>query len=331
MYNLNQSSDNVDSLYFEGKTDQEIANNLNLPLSVVQNITKKYRKAASQEFKNKKLKGNQLLYLDWLKDTGKTLKSTDGIPIKVFELKHTADNKVLSEWAKHFRNHYCLDRQIDTLRDGTGKSRAEYLEDLAFPDKNSRQGPSTRAGDFGEILVSDYVEYILGFWVPRTRFSDRQNRSNPTQGVDVLGLKCSNPSDQNPKDELLIYEVKAKLTSNTTDESKKRLEMAIKDSAKDFNVRKAESLSALKKYFLNRGHNNEMLKIQRYQNPTDHPYIELSGAAAIILISAINDTQIQMVNAGDHPNRDKLQLVIIGGADLMTLVHSLYERASNEA
>jgi hypothetical protein len=45
--------------------------------------------------------------------------------------------------------------------------------------------------------------------VPRTRFSERQNRSNPTQGVDVLGLKLINLNTESPNDELLIYEVKA--------------------------------------------------------------------------------------------------------------------------
>ncbi len=27
-----------------------------------------------------------------------------------------------------------------------------------------------RAGDFGEILVSDFLEYILNFWVPQNTF-----------------------------------------------------------------------------------------------------------------------------------------------------------------
>ncbi|MCB4781994.1 MAG: DUF1837 domain-containing protein, partial [Sulfurovum sp.] len=206
-------------------------------------------------------------HLDWLKDTGKTLTTKDGIPIKVFKLQHTEDDVILSRWAKHFRNHYCLDEDIDMLRDGTGKSRSEYLNDLVFPDRSARPGPATRSGDFGEILVSDYVEYILKYWVPRTRFSERQNRSNPTQGVDVLGLKMLDPHNQSSDDELLIYEVKGRLTSNANDESKKRLEIAIKDSAKDFNIRKAESLNALKRYYNVRHESDKINIIQRFQNP----------------------------------------------------------------
>ena len=227
-------------------------------------------------------------HLIWLEDTKKTLTTQDGIPIKVFELNHKNDESILNNWAKHFRNHYCLDEDIDTLRDATGKSRMEYLNDLVFPDTTTHSGPATRSGDFGEILVSDYVEYILEYWVPRTRFSERQNRSNPTQGVDVLGLKMLDPHNKSSSDELLIYEVKAKLTSNAKDESKKRLEIAIKDSAKDFNIRKGESLNALKRYYHVRRERNKINIIQRFQNPVDNPYIELSGASAIILTSAVN-------------------------------------------
>jgi len=279
-----------------------------------------------------------LLHLDWL-NYRKTLTTQDGISIKVFELNHTKNEAILSSWAKHFRNHYCLDEDIDDLRAGTGKSRAEYLNDLIFPDTTTHSGPATRAGDFGEILVSDYVEYMLGYWVPRTRFSERQNKNNPTQGVDVLGLKMLDPSNHSPDDELLIYEVKAKLTANAVDESKKRIEIAIKDSAKDFNLRKGESLNALKRYYTVRKQREQINIIQRFQNPIDNPYIELSGASAIILTEGIDDSYISQVNTSvcgkesnePHPNKTNLQLIIISGDNLMDLVHHLYERGANEA
>jgi len=278
-------------------------------------------------------------HLDWLQDTGKTLTTIDGIPIKIFELKHTSDEAILSSWAKDFRNHYCLDKYIDDLRVGTGKSRREYLNDIVFPDSSTHSGPATKSGDFGEILVSDYIESVLGYWTPRTRFSERQNRSNPTQGVDVLGLKMLDSNNQSPNDELLIYEVKAKLTSNAKDESKKRLEIAIKDSAKDFNVRNAESLNALKRYYMIRQQRDKMKIIQRFQNPTDNPYIELSGASAIILTKSLKDDYICQVSTSvcgkesneSHPNKSNLQLIIISGDNLMDLVHHLYERGANEA
>ena len=217
------------------------------------------------------------------------------------------------------------------MRNGTGKTRQEYLVDLVLPDKKTHSGPATMSGDFGEIIISDYVEYMLRYWVPRTRFSERQNRSNPTQGVDVLGLKLIDPNKESLDDELLIYEVKAKLTSNAWNESKERLEIAIRDSKKDFDKRKAESLNALKRYYHIRSKTDEMNTIQRFQNPTDRKYKELSGAAAIILTSSIDDSQISQVDASAHPNTNNLQLIIINGNDLMTLVYNLYETAANEA
>jgi hypothetical protein len=331
MDNLENSDNTIESLYFDGKSDLEISKKLSITLFEVKETTDTLRQQASTQFQDKTVKDGDLLHLNWLEDTGKTLTTQDGIPIKVFKLNHTNNEFILNNWAKHFRNHYCLDEDIDILREGTGKSRAEYLNDLVFPDTTTHSGPATRSGDFGEILVSDYVEYMLGYWVPRTRFSERQNRSNPTQGVDVLGLKMLDPYNKSSSDELLIYEVKGKLTSNAKDESKKRLEIAIKDSAKDFNVRKAESLNALKRYYHVRRERDKMNIIQRFQNPVDNPYKELSGASAILLTNAIDDSLISQIDASQHPNKDNLQLIIISGENLMDLVHNLYERGANEA
>lgn len=261
----------------------------------------------------------------------KTINSNDGIPIEVFELETTSDETILKAWAKHFRNHYCLDSDIDDLKDGTGKTRKEYLNDFKFPSKTVRPGPATRSGDFGEILISDYLEFCLNYWVPRTRFADRENKNSPTQGLDVLGLKIIDMGTNSPDDELLIYEVKAKLTSNSSHESKERLDIAIADSAKDFERRKGESLNAFKQWYRVRSMTTEVNKIKRFQNPTDNPYKELSGAAALILSSSINDADIREVNASAHPNSGNLQLIIISGNNLMDLVHSLYERAADEA
>src|SRR5882672_6612973 len=64
-----------------------------------------------------------------------TLTTSDGAPIVVWLLQVDTLHQHLSEWAIHFRQHYCLDSEIDALRSGTGLSRAEYLRQLIFPDK----------------------------------------------------------------------------------------------------------------------------------------------------------------------------------------------------
>ena len=123
------------------------------------------------------------LWLQWLDDTGERLQTTDGKTVEVWEFRHQNDQNVLSAWASHFRNHYCLDTEIDNYRRGYNYSRSEYLKNIIFPDERTAPGPSIRAGDFGEILVADYLEYILGFWVPRTRYGDKTIRNESTKGV----------------------------------------------------------------------------------------------------------------------------------------------------
>ena len=130
-------------------------------------------------------------HIKWLIDTGKRIVTSNGKLVPIWELKHENDDKILSAWAKHFRNHYCRDTDIDDLIDGTifAKNpypRAEYLTNIKFPDAKLPPGPSVRSGDFGEILIADYVEYVLNFWVPRTRFCDRMNRNDPSKGESVV-------------------------------------------------------------------------------------------------------------------------------------------------
>lgn len=101
-------------------------------------------------------------HLTRLKKFATPLATSDGRRIDVFELNIPSSAGYLSDWAASFRQHYCSDAEIDTLRKGTGLSRAEYLTQLVFPDERKAPGPGIRAGDFAELLVADYVEYLLG-------------------------------------------------------------------------------------------------------------------------------------------------------------------------
>ena len=99
-------------------------------------------------------------YLDWLVSE-KTVTTSEGKQIAIYELVVKKDEEVLNSWAKHLREHYCADSEIDFLRAGFGLERDEYLREIKFPDESIRPGPSVRSGDFTEILVADYVQYIL--------------------------------------------------------------------------------------------------------------------------------------------------------------------------
>lgn len=264
--------------------------------------------------------------MDWLQDTGERVTTSDGQVIEIWELDHAADDGVLSAWAKHFREHYCPDGELAALAAGTGKSNAEFLTSTLFPDAKAAPGPSVRSGDFAEILVADYIEYVLDYWCPREfRYADRFNRNDSTKGCDVVGFKFVSTAHWNQNDELFVFESKGGFTATT----KNRLQDAIDDSGKDL-AREAMTLNALKQRMRKRGL-PEALKVQRFQNETERPFRRISGAAAVLDNEVFENLDLKVTDASKHPNRDGLRLIAIRGPSMMKLVHALYERAANEA
>jgi hypothetical protein len=266
-------------------------------------------------------------HLKWLVNTGQKLKSADGKDVTVLELNHQQDEEILSAWANHFRNHYCPDEEIDFLRQGTGLSRKEYLNQIKFPDATIAPGPSIRSGDFGEILVADYLQYALKYWVPRTRYGNKTVRNESTKGSDILGFQFVKAGQESPDDILAVFEAKAALTGKT---STNKLQEAVQDSAKDV-TRKAESLNALKQRLIDKNQIRAALQVERFQNSEDHPYKEISGAAALFSNACYIPTHASKTIISEHPNKSNLMLVIILGDNMMNLVHELYRRAADEA
>lgn len=266
-------------------------------------------------------------YLQWLQKQ-KDFISCEGKKIEVFSLLHNSQmNNIMSEWATHFRNQYCNDSIIDRLKPPS-KSRKDYLNEIKFPDKSITPGPSIRAGDFGEILIADFLEYIENYWVPRTRYNDKNIRNESTKGSDIIGFKFINSDSFSPHDKLCIFESKSGFSSNNTNFD--RLQNAVDDSIKD-EKRKAESLNAIKQRFIDIQDFKSANRIERFQEEEDNPYIQEYGAAAIFDDNVFLPTKIIAVDCSKHPFRDILRLIVITGNDMMTLVHHLYERAANEA
>lgn len=266
-------------------------------------------------------------HVKWLVDTGARLKTADGKEVEVWEFNHKKDEAVISAWANHFRNHYCLDSEIDYLRRGYNYSRAKYLNNIKFPDTKDAPGPSIRAGDFGEVLVADFLEYLLGYWVPRTRYADKTIRNESAKGSDIIGFYIVNKEDASPNDILAIFEAKTQFSVKTR---KSRLQDAVDGSAKDI-VRKAESLNAIKQRLYYHKELEDANKIERFQNKEDHQYQEVYGAVALFENSLFDSKQTSSTNSSAHPHSDSLTLVVIKGNQMMALVHELYRRAADEA
>lgn len=265
-------------------------------------------------------------HIKWLVDTGERLQTTDGKEVIVWEFRHEKDEVVLSAWAKHFRNHYCLDNQIDALRSGMALSRADYLKQIKFPDLSISPGPSIRSGDFAEILAADYLEFVLCHWVPRTRYSHKTIRNESEKGVDTIGFFFESDDEESPNDKLTIIESKAKFTGK----HEERLQKAIDHSGKDV-TRKAESLNAIKQRFLDKEDVDSVRRIERFQNEVDRPYTQHFGAIAHLDSSNFDTDVVTSANASNHPHSGQLFLLVIKGTHMMELVHELYRRAADEA
>jgi len=266
-------------------------------------------------------------HIQWLVDTKERLQTVDGKMVEVWELRHQPDDQILSAWAKHFRQHYCLDQQIDALRQGTPYSRSEYLLKIKFPDDTKAPGPSIRSGDFAEVLIADFLEFILGFWVPRTRYIGKTVRNESTKGCDIIGFRFAQNGSVSPNDTLCIFEAKAQFSGRGP---KRRLQDAIDDSEKD-QRRKAESLNAMKQRFLDVQNTVDADRIERFQDPEDNPYQELSGAAAMFSTNLFNSIMIQETSTTNHSNNKQLKLIVVSGDNMMDLVNELYRRAAHEA
>lgn len=266
-------------------------------------------------------------HINWIVDTGERINTADKKEVIVLELRHSGETKILSAWAKHFRDHYCSDSDIDYYRKGYGFSRQEYLNEIKLPDRSDPLGPSIRAGDFGEVLVSDYLEYILKYWVPRTKYSDKTIRNESKKGSDIIGFKFIDGDRESPEDILIIFESKTLFSGKDRDSL---LQKTIDHSAKD-QLRKAESLNAIKQRLHETGQEDDANKIDRFQDKIDRPYKEFSGAAALFTSSLLDCNLIQQSLAEGHWNKDNLILVVIKGENMMDLVHELYRRVADEA
>lgn len=110
-----------------------------------------------------------------------------------------------------------------------------------------------------------------------------------------------------PNDCLAMYEVKAKLSGK---KANARLQEAINHSGKD-NLRKAESLNAIRQRFYEAKNIQDAQKIGRFQNPADRPYKDIYGAVALYESVIYDPLEASVSDTSEHPNKSSLSLIII--------------------
>lgn len=175
-------------------------------------------------------------------------------------------------------------------------------------------------------MVADYLQFIRNYQIPRTRYDRKGIASESTKGSDVIAFKKI-PDVISDNDEMLIFEVKAKASESA---KANVLQDAIDHSVKD-EIRIAESLNAMRQKLYDRKDWDGLQIVDRFQREPDHPCKRRYGAAAVYTESSMHETVVTNSATSNHPNADKLELLIISGTQLMTLIHELYRRAADEA
>lgn len=257
----------------------------------------------------------------WFKDTGIEVATSDGRRVKVINFEYAEEPQILERWAQRLRNHYIDESELNSAYQSTGLSRYDYLKSIVLPSK-----PHTRSGDFSEILIADYLEFILNYFVPRTRYENRLNKDNSSFGIDVVGFKKHADKD-NVNDELITCEVKGLLASRNGSVLKEALDGSIKDYSDP--TRLPEALNAIRQRLKTKRKLDLVNLVERFQDVTARPYKNISGAALVCSNQFWDDNVITRIDS-THPNSNVF-IIVIRGEDLMDLTDKLYELANASA
>jgi hypothetical protein len=250
--------------------------------------------------------------------------------IQVYKLNNELlDEDSLNSWASGLRDNYVEENLLESLVKGTGLTQKEYLEKNIFPNYQGKSpGASTMSGEFGEILVCDYINFVLEYYITRTRYLEKVNPNMPVSGSDVIGYQVKNINKPNKMDHLIVAEVKTRSSKSRNKNTlcEKTVREAIEHSVKD-RVRIGESLNAEKRRLLNRSRIEEAKIVERFQNKTDNPFRLDFFAVAVLDSDLYSDQVVLDVVNSQHKNAKSTSILIIHSKELLLFIRNLYKRA----
>lgn len=268
-------------------------------------------------------------YIHWIEEENIKIDNYSG-EIKCYRLNYNHDNDVLDDWAHHIRNHYISDDELEKTILEFGISKDKYLKDCILPQKAQRLGSMSRSNTMTELLISDLLEYVYGYNVPRIR---QEILSDPTEfvrGTDVIGFKYINDNFKPDKNDTLIAcEVKGVLSKEDTTV----IEKAITDSTLDID-RLSKTLDFTRRKLQRFEKYEEASKVARFQFKPKDDYIIKYAAAGITNVDKFDEKTVDGEVIKIIPGIDGAKYVIpvdksiyfIYGNDLMELTHEIYER-----
>ena len=261
------------------------------------------------------------MYLKWIiEETGTVFE--DDIPLTCYTIDYSQDHEILEDWALHIRKHYIGDEDLAESMMVLDITAEEYLREFVVPQKNDVLGPTSRSNDITEILISDLLEYVFNYSVPRCKQLNRSGKSQSEHGTDVIAYKYRN-TDKKPslQDELITAEVKAQLTSISPDV----IFSAVKDSYKD-EQRYAHTLDYYRKKLKYLGKIAESQEVARFQMKTEKDYKFTIIGAAISSQETITNKIVMGISGDQLELKSNQKVFYLHGKKLMDLTHEIYER-----
>ncbi len=261
-------------------------------------------------------------YINWFTEE-RSVTLEDGVSISCYRLDYLLDEVVYCEWALHLRQHYESDDELKESLQTTKISLEDYLRTYVIPQKSDGFGPTARSNDFTEIMISDLLEFIYGYTVPRCKQRNRSGKTQSEHGTDILAYKyAKSHKEPNKKDELLAIEVKAGLSSDKYSP----ISDAIADSHKFDEVRHSHTLNFYRKKLRSIGNHEQANEISRFQQKSEHDFIITYIAAAIISKIKIDDNVVIGIRGDDLELRQNNKIFLVHGEKLMELAHDIFER-----
>lgn len=250
-------------------------------------------------------------YIEWFVKNPEEIKLDTGESLVVYSINHQVDDSILDEWGKHISQHYIDDYRAEERAHKLKVSKEEYLKsnwfDLAGKDIS---------GNFAEIVFSDFIEFVLGFQVPRYKLFNNYP-GNPQHGIDLFGFKFN--EKDSTKDIVNFMEVKAVLS--------KKDYSTISSSVEDINKRTDKQFALIlenahEKLF-SLGCFDEVTMIERFQD-SEKQCIRLKSSGAITISDTCTSDDfigLKVTNGLD------VMIHLIHGNDLLNVAKDLYRRA----
>lgn len=255
--------------------------------------------------------------IDWLVREDNV--SIDDADVKCFRIEGSIDENALKKWALHIRRHYLRDDELKSYVEFFGIDAADHLRKDKIPDV-----PQIRGGDFAEIIISDLVQFVEGYEVPRYKQYGREDKNSSGHGTDVIAYKLDNPKKPLISDELLAIEVKSRSSSA---DLKGAIVEAAGDSLKD-RSRTAMTLAYYAERSLRAGDTRTSSEMKRFLHASEHPFQEAYAIGAVVGIKDA-ERHLQGKNAAELLINNKESVFIVHRAHLMELIHEVYNRCTS--